>query len=177
MNPKSQRGIVRDAIVSYLQDADLLPNLAALTPGGDSPSAIIGWGQGDLEILNDTKVAALGILVLVICSSGKDDGAQSIAPLLECPVTILITENVTINQDTASGGTGLPADYVAEQVLAALKNWEVPGANYLLYAEDGETITDGTPLKNFFSPDAESAYFTQIINLKTRVAIAQRTTP
>jgi len=173
-NPVSERSVVRDAIVAQLQNAANCPNLAPLSPDGQA-SSIIGWGQGDLEVLNDAMVASLGVGVLVDVSSGKELGAQEAMPTLDCPVTVLITEHVTINRGT--GGSGLPADYIAEQILAALKNWQVPGTNYVIYCvESAETIVNGTPLKNYFSKDLESAYFTQIVNLKVRVAVPARTT-
>jgi hypothetical protein len=177
-NPVSERGTVRDAIVAYLQNPELLPNLAPLTPGGDTPSSIIPWLKGDVESLSEAMVAANGVAVIVIVSSGREKKAQQIEATLECPVVILITENVTENQNTAAGGTGLSADYIAEQVLAALKDWQVPGTNYLVVpSPDAETIVDGTPVRSLFVKEAQSAFYTQIVNLHTRVDIPARTTP
>jgi hypothetical protein len=173
-SPTSQRSLVRDAIVSYLQNAELLPDLAALTPAGHAAaSAIVGWQTGDVTRLSDAMVAALGIVVLVIVSSGREAGGQEIQPTLDAPVTIMITELVETNRSPA--GSGLPGDYVAEQILAALKYWQVPATEYIVIpAQNAEAIADGTPMRNLFSKDAETGYFTQIVNLETRVAVSPR---
>lgn len=175
--PVSERSKVRDAIVAILQDPVNCPNLAPLTTlkpdNSIATTSIIGWQAGDIGSLTDSMIAANGIVVIVMVSSGKEMNAEQNAPTLDTPVTILITEQV--EQNRGPGGSGLPADYVAEQVLAQLKNWQVPESGYLIIVpENATTIADGSPLRNLFTKDAESPFFTQIVNLATRTSIEPR---
>lgn len=155
-------------LTQWAEDTSTTPQTDA---DGNPISAILAMKKGDLLAAAQNALNRCGLSVAVLITSFFDDDSQSVQPQFNpVEITVEIAEQVANNQ---AGGTGLSALYVAERVVANLKELLVTGVDGCTAA-----LQVAGPFQDTTSPEESAAgycYFTG--TFKTRAVAQQRINP
>ena len=181
MNPVSKLESIRDGVTDALRNA---PEFAALSTmdglggvvveAGIPQSIFIAKAKGDLATALSMALNKCGLSVVISVLGGRDDGSQSIQCYLDkVRIVISISELVTVNQDSTLGGTGLGGMYIAEKIVATLKELDlgIEGVSLLVPDDSRETIEDATD-----ASDLAGGYYCLNVYFKTRALLDPRAT-
>ena len=112
----------------------------------------------DLGSVIDQALASLGVCALVIVPTADIEHPNQQGPYFEdIKIIVRVIESVTVNQNTAAGGTGKGALAVAEYVCAVLHQFAPPNITELVYCDKPTIVLVADPERLIYDVCFKSA--------------------